>query len=623
MQRKNSVLGIVRNIEDYIGVALLTALVLILLVDIVLPAGIPDSAEYVAHITLLVAFAGAMITTREQKHLSMSLGSEFMPKKVKDVMRCVVDFVSVMVCTSLCGAGIVCMLIGFDETATVGIFPIRMILGIIPLCFFVMLVRIVAHSPGGVIQKLIAASGAIPGILFSVKSFIFLFGALGLVEDTDQAIALYSQFFTPFLAFGFWPLLVILVLSSVFFGTPVFALLGGLAILLFASAQLFISDIPQEAYSMLKRKEIPAIPLFTLAGFILAESKTGERFIKLFHSLMGSVPGGLAIVAVIVCAFFTTFTGASGVTILALGALLSFVLIKEKYRENFSYGLITSAGSIGILFPPSLPVIMYGVTAMISIKDLFVGGILPGLLLVACLGVMGIIHAKKYKVVDEHFPPEEVKEPLKVSMWELFLPVVVFTSFFSGLTTLIQTGAITVFYIIVLEVFIYRDIKITDLPRIFAKCMPVIGGILIVLAIAKGFSFYIIVQQIPDQLAAWCLETISSPIVFLLLLNGVLIIIGCFLDIYSSILVFAPLIIPLGALYNVHPVHLGIIFLAHLTVANITPPIGVNLFLASYTFNQPLAKVYKNVVPFYIVLVVAILVITYVPWITTVFLPPV
>jgi C4-dicarboxylate transporter DctM subunit len=594
--------------EDGAGVFLLAALVLILLFDIIAPTGMPDSSAYVVHITFLIAFVGAMITTREQKHLSMSLGSNLVGKRIKEVMRSVVDFVSVMVCTSICGGGIVFMMIGFDNSKFVGIIPIWIILGVIPVCFLVMVVRFILLTPGGAVQKLIAASGIIPGIFLTVKSFIFLFGTLGLVNDMDHAIAIYSGFFQPILAIGF-------------FGTPVFALLGGLSVLLYANAEIYLSGIPQAAYTMLTRKEIPAIPLFTLAGFILAESKTGERFIKLFHALMGSIPGGLAIVTVILCAFFTTFTGASGVTILALGALLSFVLIKEKYKENFSYGLITSAGSIGILFPPSLPVIMYGVAATISIKDLYIGGILPGLFLVASLSIMGVIHAKKNKVSDKKFEPAEVKEPLKVSIWELFLPIVVFASFFSGLTTLVQTGAITVFYIVVLEVFIYRDIKLTELPKICAKCIPIIGGILIVLAIAKGFSDYIVDQQIPELLSAWCQATITSPIVFLLLLNIILIIIGCFLDIYSSILVFAPLIIPLGALYNVHPVHLGIIFLAHLTVANITPPIGVNLFLASYAFNMPLAKVYRNVVPFYILLVISILVITYVPWITTVFLP--
>jgi tripartite ATP-independent transporter DctM subunit len=412
------------------------------------------------------------------------------------------------------------------------------------------------------------------------------------------------------------PILILLIVSAVF-GTPIFVILGGAALLFFFRTGGQLSSVADEAYIMLKGENIPAIPLFTLVGFILSESKAGERLVRLFRALLGWMPGGLAVMSVLVCAFFTIFTGASGVTILAIGGLLSFVLVQSRYQKDYSLGLLTSSGSIGLLFFPSIPLIMYGVTAQISIKEMGIGGLLPGLIMVVTVCLLGIRYAFKSRVDRTAFQPYEIIPTLNESKWEILLPWVVLVSYFTGATTLVETAALAVAYVLIIEVIVHRDIKIRQLPQVFLKCIPIIGGVLIILTAAKGLSFFFVDQQIPTRLVEWFQNAISSKYVFLIMLNLALLVTGCFMDIFSAITVVAPLIIPLGVAYGIHPVHLGIIFLANLELGYLTPPVGINLFLASYRFNEPLSKIYRQILPFFLPRLAAVLLITYVPWFTT------
>ncbi|MCK4942368.1 MAG: TRAP transporter large permease subunit, partial [Candidatus Aminicenantes bacterium] len=309
--------------------------------------------------------------------------------------------------------------------------------------------------------------------------------------------------------------------------------------------------------------------------------------------------------------------GASGVTILALGGLLSIVMLKGGYKRKFSLGLLTASGSIGLLFPPSLPIIIYGVTAQISIKDMFLGGIIPGVLMVMALMVFGIIFAVRNKVEREPFKIREALSSIKESIWEILLPLVVLVSFFGGLTTLVESAAIAVIYVLVIEVFVNRDIKVRDISGVVLKSVPIIGGVLIILALANALSYYIIDAQIPLQLTSWVEANIGSKYVFLFLLNIALLITGCFMDIFSAILVVVPLILPLGNLFGIHPVHLGIIFLANMELGYLTPPVGLNLFLASYRFEEPMGKIYRDVLPFFLIQLVVVLLITYLPFLST------
>jgi tripartite ATP-independent transporter DctM subunit len=397
----------------------------------------------------------------------------------------------------------------------------------------------------------------------------------------------------------------------------VFVVLGGIGYFLFAPSGQPLEVVPNQAYSVLTGHSIPAIPLFVVVGFILSESRAGERLVRFFQAAFSWVPGGLTMVAVLVCAFFTTFTGASGVTILALGGLLSCVLINGGYARKFTVGMLTSSGSIGLLFPPSLPVIIYGVTAGVSIRDMFVGGLVPGSVLVLAMILIGIVFSLRAGVRRHPLKLKEAASAFGASVWELLLPALVALLYFGGIANLLESAAFALVYVWMVETFIKRDLRVRDIGRVLSKCVPVIGGVLIILALANALSYYIIDTQVPAKLAAWTESAISSKYVFLLLLNLALLVVGCFMDIYSAILVVAPLVIPLGNLFGVHPVHLGVIFLANLELGYLTPPVGLNLFLASYRFEEPIARVYQDVLLFMGVRAVTVLLITYLPFLTT------
>ena len=340
---------------------------------------------------------------------------------------------------------------------------------------------------------------------------------------------------------------------------------------------------------------------------------------RLFRALFGWLPGGLVIAAIVVSAVFTTFTGASGVTILALGGLLLYVLVHSgNHTEDFSTGILTASGSIGLLFPPSLALIIYGSVAQISIFDLLLAGILPGLLLVAAMCVVGVVVAIRRKVPSVPFDRREAWAALKESMPEVLLPVVIIAVYFSGLATLVETAAVAVVYTVVVEVFVRKEIPVKGLRDVAVKAAAIIGGVLVILALARALNYYIIDAGVADQLSSWVESTISSRFVFLLLVNLVLLITGMFMDIFSAILVVAPLLIPLGELFGVAPVHLGIIFVANMGIGFITPPVGMNLFLAAYRFDVPLSRLYRNVAPFFLVQLVIVLIITYWPGLSTV-----
>lgn len=552
--------------------------------------GIHSSIEYVQHLVVWITFLGGMITSREGKHLALSAGIDLIKEPYKRWIESFTSCVATAITASLTWSSFSFVQVGFDPSQTVGIFPIQYIMFIMPIGFAVITIRCITHAPSGIIPKLIATAG------------------IGCAALLGFVLADHISFFI-------WPFSVILLIAAIL-GTPIFIILGGFAALLFFNSGGTTVVIPNEAYTMLTGPQIPAIPLFTLAGFILSESKSGERLVRLFRVFFGWLPGGLAIATILICTFFTALTGASGVTILALGGLLSFVLIQNKYRKDFTTGLLTVNG-IGTLFPPSLPLIMYGVVAQINIKKMFVGGLLPGSIMVLALVIFVVTISKKEKIERIPLNPKEFLPTIKESFWEILIPFVILFFFFKGITTLVETGAITVIYILIVEVAINRDIKIKEIPTVFLKSIPIIGGVLIILAVAKGLSYFIVDAEIPMQLTEWMQKYIHSKYFFLLILNIVLLITGCLMDVFSAIMVLVPLIIPLGNAYGIHPVHLGIIFLANLEVGYLTPPVGINLFLASFRFNEPLARIYKYVVPFLIVMLLSVLMITYVPWVTT------
>lgn len=408
--------------------------------------------------------------------------------------------------------------------------------------------------------------------------------------------------------------LVTLLLFLAICGEPLFIVMGGLALLLFHLSGTDTQAVIIELYRMTSAPTLIAIPLFTFAGYILAESKTPERIVRLYRALFGWMPGGLAIVTFIACAFFTAFTGASGVTIIALGGLLYPLLIKEGYKEKFSLGLLTTGGSLGLLFPPSLPLILYALIASVNVDALFLAGIVPGIILIIALSVYSMLRGWNRSIKLERPSLKEIFVSLKEAFWILPLPIIILGGIYGGIFTASEAAAVTVVYAIVVEALIYRDISLwKDIPRIASKSMILVGGILLILGCALGFTSFLIDEQVPTKIFEVMKQYISSKIMFLMVLNIFLLIVGCLMDIFSAIIVVVPLIIPIAKEFGVHPLHLGIIFLTNLEIGYATPPVGLNLFISSLCFKKKIPEVYRASVPFLGVLILALLLITYVP----------
>jgi C4-dicarboxylate transporter DctM subunit len=410
----------------------------------------------------------------------------------------------------------------------------------------------------------------------------------------------------------------VLLMLAVAVGSPIYTVMGGLAMLFFWGNGEPIASVPVETVGLVQDSNYVAIPLFTLTGYILAEGGASKRLVELFRAWFGWLPGGNAAAAVMVCAFFTTFTGASGVTILALGGLLLPILIEAGYREKFAIGLLIASGSIGLLFPPSLPVILYGVVAQVPIDKLYIAGIVPGMVLVGLLVLAGMVAAAQAGVERTKFELGPALTSLRVAAWEVALPVLVLGGFFSGLVTIFEASAFTCAYAFISEVVVHKDLHIRkDIPKVFVECGTLMGGVLIILGVALGLTNFLIDAEVPKNLTAWAQDHIGGKLMFLLLLNVFLLIVGALMDIFSAIAVVVPLIIPMAAIFGVDPIHLGILFLANLELGYLTPPVGMNLFLGSYRFERPLTAVYRMAMPFLGILVFGVLVITYVPKLTT------
>lgn len=403
-------------------------------------------------------------------------------------------------------------------------------------------------------------------------------------------------------------------------GTPLFAIIAASALIGFARADIDLMVVPMEIFRVSEIPVLIAIPLFTFAGYLLGESQAPRRLVRVTNVLLGWMPGGLAVVALFVCAIFTAFTGASGVTIIALGALLVPAIAEAGYGEKFNLGLITTSGSLGLLFAPSLPLILYGIIAEQPVDDLFLAGVLPGMLMVVLLALWCI---REGRFVHRRLtrPPFELREAaaaLRESIWELPLPVIVLGGVYSGFFAVSEAAAVTVVYVLVVEVLIYRDIPLQRLPQIMRDSMILVGGILIILGASLASTNLMIDQQVPARLFDLVTSHISSKLSFLILLNIFLLVLGMMLDIFSALVIVVPLILPIAAGYGIDPIHLGIIFLANMQIGYCTPPVGMNLFIASYRFERPIMLLYRATVPFLIILLFSVLIITYWPWLSLV-----
>jgi C4-dicarboxylate transporter, DctM subunit len=409
-------------------------------------------------------------------------------------------------------------------------------------------------------------------------------------------------------------LIVALIIILALCGAPLFTIFGALALYLFYSSGIDTSAVIIELYRLTDMSPLVAIPLFTFAGYMLAESNAPKRLVNLAQALFGWFPGGLAIVVLVTCAFFTAFTGASGVTIVALGGLLYPMLMREHYPEKFSLGLVTASGSIGLLFPPSLPIIVYGMIAEVSIDKLFIAGIIPGVILISILGVYSVHKGIQANVPRIPFVRSNILKALKEVAWEIPLPFIIVIGIYGGFVTATEASAVTAFYVFIVEVFIYRDLKIfSDLPRVMKEAMLLVGAIISILGVALGLTNYLIDQQVPQRLFEMVQTQISSQVTFLLILNGFLIIVGMMMDIFSATFIVVPLILPIARAFHVDPIHLGIIFLTNLEIGYLTPPVGLNLFLSSLRFKKPMLHIVKSILVFIVLELAVLMLITYWP----------
>ena len=415
-------------------------------------------------------------------------------------------------------------------------------------------------------------------------------------------------------------LLIGIILVLALFGMPLFAVILSLALVGFYSSGIDLSVIAIEIYRLTNTPLLLALPLFTLAGYLLSHGNTSHRLVCLSRAFLGWMPGELVVVSLFACALFTAFTGATGITIVALGALLYPALKRDGYSKRFSLGLVTTSGSLGLLLPPSLPLIIYAVIVQqmdlehsVTITELFLAGLYPSLLMIFFI-ILWSAWTNRNIVADKlPFDKKEAWAALKAASWEIPLPFLVLGGIYGGIFAVSEAAAITALYILIVQIFIYKETKLKELPEIAKESMLVVGGILLILGVSLALTNYLIDAEIPTQLFAWVKQHIDSPLTFLLFLNIFLLLLGAILDIFSALVIMVPLIVPLAIGYGIDPVHLGVIFLANMQLGYFTPPVGMNLFIASYRFNRPITDIYKATVPFFLVLLAAVLIITYWP----------
>jgi C4-dicarboxylate transporter, DctM subunit len=589
-------LRIFGRLETWIASLALAAMVVLPLAEIlarqIFKIGIPGSGTFVQHLTLWVGFLGAAIAAREGRLLTLAT-TEYMPKGFwRRTAHTVSSIVAAGITALLTLAALQLVLVERDAGTMVAMIPTWIAQLVLPISFALIALRLVWRAGDTWVPRALAALGLVAGIVL---------GQYPQVMETIPS----------------WPGLLIVLVGSAF-GGPIFTMLGGVAVLLFMKDGVPIAAMPVETYRLAVSPTLAAIPLFTLTGYLLSESKSSERLVAVFRAFFGWFPGGTAVVVAVVCAFFTAFTGGSGVTILALGALLYQALQQDRYRDRFSLGLLTACGSLGLLFPPSLPLILYGIVAQVPIEDLFIGGVLPGVLLLGMVAFWGAREGVITGAGRQAFRWDEAVRSLRGAAFELLMPVVVLIAIFGGFATIVEASALTALYAFVIQVFVKRDLSLTrDIPRVLEHSVLLIGGVLVILGVAMGLSSYMVDAQIPARLVEWTRERVHSPLMFLLALNVFLLIVGCLLDIFSAIVVVVPLIVPLGIAFGIHPVHLGIIFIANLELGYLTPPVGLNLFLSSYRFHKPVLEVARASLPMLLILAIGVLLITYLPWMTT------
>jgi len=559
-----------------------------------LHVSIPASIAIVQHMVLVVGMVGGAIAAREQRLLSLSTAGETRlrgwPKTASHVFS---SGIAVVICGFLCLAAFQFVQSEHESERTLAFgIPVWVVQCVLPLGLAAIALRILWRTSEKWELRLAAALIA---LLLAVT--VSLWPATG---HHFAAAALAALFVATVL------------------GVPAFVTLGGTALILFWGVGQPIASIPIAHYALVTNPSLPTLPLFTLAGCFLTEGGSPKRLVRVFYAWFGQFRGGPAFVTVLVCAFFTSFTGASGVTILALGGLLMPVLFNARYSDKDALGLLTGAGSLGLLLPPCLPLIVYAIVAKVRIEKMFLGGIVPALVMMTATALWGMRRGQCNEAPCHSFNLKEARKALWEAKWELLMPVVASVALFSGLATPVEAAAVTALYAFFVVTVFHRELKFfKDFPRVMSECGLLIGGVLLILGVSLGFTNYLVDAEIPTRAVEWTTSTIHSPFLFLLLLNLFLLVVGCLMEIYPAIVVEVPLLVPLGAAYGIDPVRLGIIFLANMELGYLTPPVGLNLLMSSYRFRKPVPEVLRATLPVILVLSIGVLLITYIPGLTT------
>ena len=579
----------IQSLEHALSVAVLAITVLIpaaeAFVRLATGSGYLGTAGFAENLTLWVGYVGAVLAARYDRHLRISHLADRLRGTPRRVACSCIAAVTTAVSGALCFAAIGLVRAELSNPSTVGSYlPIWCFEAVMPVAL------------GAITLRYIVGSGAFWIAALAGLPLALLAGVV--IQAGGPAVI--------------WLLLPALAVATAL-GAPLFVLIGGAALTLFVASGIPVAGVMVEAYRLTASPIIPAIPIFTLVGFVLTESRASARIVRLFRAFFGWIPGGVAVAAVLVTAFTGSFTGASGVLILAVGGLLLPALTSAGYGDRFGIGLITGSGSIGLLLPPSLAIILVAVVAQVSILDLFVAGFAPALLMIGAAAAYGVFVGRTVQK-RSRFDHHEALAALNDAKWELMIPVVALVAIFGGFTTFNEAGSLTAIYALFVVIIVRRELHpVRDLPRVLVRCATLIGGVFMVLGVAMGMTSYLVDAQIPDQLAAWARASIDSPLVFLLALNIFLLLVGCIMDIFSAIAVVLPLLLPIGVAFGIHPVHLGIIFIANLELGYLTPPVGMNLYLASYRFERPFSEICYATLPMLGILMITVLAVTYLP----------
>jgi C4-dicarboxylate transporter, DctM subunit len=591
-----------RSAEDSLVIGALALMVLLPCAEIILRkffhSGIPASAPIVQHLVLAVGMLGGAVAARENRLLALSTLSLYLKGRFKAASLAFSSGFAAAVSALLCAASVEVVLSSrrLGKELAYGV-PVWVVQSLLAIGFALIAVRLVwtgARTWRGRLSVL------------AVAAVVVALGVWSPIPPEKLRV----------------PGIIALLIATAF-GAPIFTVLGGAALILTWSAGDTIASVPLNHYRLTVNPTLPTIPLFTLAGYFLAEGGAAKRLLALFNAWFGQLRGGPAIVTVLLCAFFTSFTGASGVTIIALGGLLMPILLSSGYRERNALGLLSGAGSLGLLFPPCLPPILYSIVASsggaasVTMEQMYQGGLLPGLLMMGMAAWWGVASGPKRTKEGPRFELRTAWAVTWEAKWELLIPGVALVALFSGWATPVEAAAVTAAYAFVVEVFLYRDLRLKkDVPRVMAECGLLVGGVLLIIGVALGFTHYLIDAQVPDQGIEWVTGTVKSKWLFLLLVNLFLLIVGALMEIYAAIVVLVPLLVPIAQAFGIDMVHFGIIFLANLELGFLMPPVGINLLLSSYRFNKPMSEVTRASLPMLLVLLVGVLLITYFPPLT-------